>query len=201
MGPDKQRRNSTVVACQHCSPDERGGQPGRIKENKLRPIALLVTPLKLIESVAVDQHADHIIALMQEQQVGFRVRDGVEVMINAVRKFLKNDTNRILMQGDNANAYGSINRLSVLEAVGETHPLPGPAVCLTIRERWNSCGESRERREREEVRATLQCSERCLPKEHTEQRDILPDLLEQMTEVMEQTNRERLVRRRLHSEL
>ena len=45
--------------------------------------------MKLIESVAADQHADHIIALMQEQQVGFRVRDGAEAMANAVRKFLK----------------------------------------------------------------------------------------------------------------
>ena len=44
--------------------------PDGSKRTKLRPIALLDTPLTLIESVAVDQHADHIIALMQEQQVG-----------------------------------------------------------------------------------------------------------------------------------
>ena len=56
--------------------------PDESKRKKLRPIALLETPLKLIASVAVDQHADHIIALMQEQQVGFRVRDGAEAMIN-----------------------------------------------------------------------------------------------------------------------
>ena len=65
--------------------------PDGSKRTKLRPIALLETPLILIESVAVDQHADHIIALMQEQQVEFRVRDTAEAMINAVRKFLKND--------------------------------------------------------------------------------------------------------------
>ena len=47
-------------------------------KTKLRPIALLETHLILIESVAVNQHADHIIALMQEQRVGFRVRDGAE---------------------------------------------------------------------------------------------------------------------------
>ena len=74
------------------------------KKTKLRPIALLETHLKLIESVAVDQHADHIIALMQEQQVEFRVRDGAGAMINAVREFMKDDTNRVLMQGDIANA-------------------------------------------------------------------------------------------------
>ena len=83
------------------------------KRTKLRPIALLETHLKLIEYVAVDQHDDHLIALMQEQQVGFRVRDGAEAMINAVR----NDSNRVLMRCDTANAYGSIDRLAVLKAV------------------------------------------------------------------------------------
>ena len=65
--------------------------PDGSKKTKLRPIALLETPLKLIESVAVDQHSGHIIALMQEQQVGFGVRSGAEAMISAVRKFLEND--------------------------------------------------------------------------------------------------------------
>ena len=44
--------------------------PNGSTKSKLRPIAHLETPLKLI--VAVHQHADHIIALMQEQQVGFQ---------------------------------------------------------------------------------------------------------------------------------
>ena len=78
--------------------------------------------MTLIESVSVDQHADHIIALTQDPQVGFRVRDGVEAMIGAVRRFQKSGTNRILVQGDISNAYGSINRLSVLEAVRKHVP-------------------------------------------------------------------------------
>ena len=52
-------------------------------EVKVRPVALLETPLKLIELVVVDQHADHIIALMQEQQVGFGVSDCGETMIGS----------------------------------------------------------------------------------------------------------------------
>ena len=104
--------------------------PNGSKRTKLRPIALLETPLKLIESVAVDQHVDHIISLMQEQQVGFRVRDGAEAMIDAVRKFMKNDMNRVWMQGDIANAYGSINRLSVLKAVRKHIPRLAP-VCAS----------------------------------------------------------------------
>ena len=47
-------------------------------------------------------------------------------MINAVRKFLKNDTMRILMQGDIADAYGSTNRLSVLKAVRKHIPCLAP---------------------------------------------------------------------------
>ena len=44
--------------------------PNGSTKSKLRPIAHLETLLKL--KVAVHQHADHIIALMQEQQVGFQ---------------------------------------------------------------------------------------------------------------------------------
>ena len=45
--------------------------------------------------------------------MGFRDRDGAEAMISAVRKLLRNDTDKVLMQG----AYGSINRLAVLKEV------------------------------------------------------------------------------------
>ena len=47
-------------------------------------------------------------------------------MIHAVRKTLKSDTKRILMQGDIANAYGSINRLAVLKAVKKHAPCLAP---------------------------------------------------------------------------
>ena len=43
-----------------------------LKRTKLRPIALLETHQKLIEPIAVDQHADQITALMQEQQAEFK---------------------------------------------------------------------------------------------------------------------------------
>ena len=45
-------------------------------KTKLRLIALLETPLKLIESIAVDQHANHIVAPLQARHVGFRAKDG-----------------------------------------------------------------------------------------------------------------------------
>ena len=75
-----------MAESQHCSADKRGGQPGRVKVNKITTDRTPGTPLKLIEFVAVDQHTDHIIALMQEQQVRFRVRDGAEAMINGSQK-------------------------------------------------------------------------------------------------------------------
>ena len=100
--------------------------PDGTKKTKLRPIALLETPLKLIESVAVDQQADTMIALMQEQQVGFRVSAGAEAMIHAVRKVLRSDSQQILMQGDIANAYGSIDSSAVLQAMREHAPCIAP---------------------------------------------------------------------------
>ena len=58
--------------------------------------------------------------------MGFRVRDGEEAMINAVRKLMRNDTNKVLMQGDISNAYGSINSLVVLKAVRKHIPCLAP---------------------------------------------------------------------------
>ena len=52
----------------------------------LRPIALLEILLKLIDSIAVDQIADHIFAL--------RVQDGAEAMIGAVRRQQSADAKR-----------------------------------------------------------------------------------------------------------
>ena len=88
--------------------------PDGSKKTKLRPIALLETHLKMIESVADGQHADHMIALMQAQQVGFKVRDGAEAMISAVREHLKNDTNKVLMQ----QTKSSENHIPCLTLVG-----------------------------------------------------------------------------------
>ena len=71
-------------------------------KTKLRPIALLKILLKLIKLTnTLAHHCD------------------AEAMISAVRKFLKSDTNRVLMQGDISNPYGSINKLAVLKAVRE----------------------------------------------------------------------------------
>ena len=89
-------------------------------------------------------------------------------MINAVRKFLKNDTNRILMQGDTANAYGTINRLSVLKAVRKRIPCLAP-LCAPQFVRDGTVAVIQERGENE-VRASLQCGEGCLARERVEQR-------------------------------
>ena len=100
--------------------------PDGTKKTELRPIALLETPLKVMESGAFDQDVDHIIALMQEQQVGFRVGKEAEAMINTVRMFMKNGTNRVLMHVDISNASGSTNRMSVLKEVTKHIPCLAP---------------------------------------------------------------------------
>ena len=82
-----------------------------------------------------DHH--HLVTLMQTQQVGFRVTDGAEGMIWAVKGLLSEGDNRILMPGDISNAYGSIDRLACSTT--------GSAVCLTIREKRNENGDPRKR--------------------------------------------------------
>ena len=120
------------------------------KKTKLRPIALLETPLKLIESVAVDEHADHTAALMQEQQVVFRVRDGAEAMISAVRK------NNEKRHEQSADARGQHFERVWLN---QQHiPCLAP-LC-------------------EEERAHLQRCEGCRARKHTEQCDLLRSLLD-----------------------
>ena len=153
----------------------------------------LETLLKLIESVAVDQHADHIIALMQEQQVGFRVRDGAEAMINAVRKFLKNDTNRILMQGDIANAYGSINRLLVLKAVRKHIPCLAP-LCASQFVRDGTVAVIQERGGNgKKCELHNSVAKGVWQWSTLSSATFFLTFWNKMTEVMEQANRERLV--------
>ena len=60
-------------------------------------------PMNLTEPVAVDQVADHIVALMQSTQVGLRVQDVAEGMIGAVKRQLEYGENKILMQSDMSN--------------------------------------------------------------------------------------------------
>ena len=52
-------------------------------------------------------------------------------MISAVRKLVKNDTNRELMQGDISDAYGSINRLAVPKSVRK-HILCLAPLCASL---------------------------------------------------------------------
>ena len=83
-------------------------------------------------------------------------------MTNAARKFLKNDTNRVLMQGDIANAYGSINRLSLLKAVRKHIPCLVP-LCASQFVRDGTVAVIQERGENgRKCELALQCSEGCL---------------------------------------
>ena len=64
----------------------------------LRPIALLKTPMELTESIAVDQAGDHLVTLLQTQEVGIRVTDGAEAMIGAVRRLFCDGDHKIYSQ-------------------------------------------------------------------------------------------------------
>ena len=105
---------------------------------------------------------------------------------------MKNDTNRFLMQGDIASAYGSINRLAVLKAVRKHIPCLALLCAFTVCGRWYFWGDSQERGENgrkcelhySAVKgvwqgSTLSSAAFCLT------------FWSKMTEVMEQTNKER----------
>ena len=100
-------------------------------------------------------------------------------MINVVRKIMRDDTKGVLMQGDIANAYGSINRLVVLKAVRKHIPCLAP-LCASQCVRDGTVAVIQERGENVKKRELHYCgSEGRVAREHTEQRDILFDLLEQ----------------------
>ena len=71
------------------------------------------------------------------------VRDKTEAIVGAVRRFLKSGTNRILMQDDIWNAYGSINWLSVLGAVRNHVPGLVPLSASPIVEIWDCSCDTR----------------------------------------------------------
>ena len=81
-------------------------------KTKLRPIALLATPMKFIESIAVDQVAGHI---------GFRVQFGAEAMIGAVGRLLKDGGNK-----QDTDAKCTAQSTDLVKAVKRYLPSLGP---------------------------------------------------------------------------
>ena len=93
------------------------------------------------------------------------------------------------MQG----AYGSIDRLAVLQAVRKHITCLAPLCASQFVRNGTIAVIKEKRRKGVEERATLQCSEGRVAREHIEQRDILPDYWNMLMEVMEKTHQERLV--------
>ena len=101
--------------------------------------------------------------------MGFRVGEEAEATISAVRKFLESDTNRVLMQGDMSNTYGSINRLAVLKAVRKHIPCFAP-LCASQFVRYGTVAVLQERDG---------SGEKSELHDSAEQRNLLLDILEQ----------------------
>ena len=141
---------------------------------KLRPVALLETPLKLIEFIAVDQHADHTVSQQQNRQVGLRGRHGSEATVRAVRRLWKDKLKRILTQ-DTAYAYDSMDRFDVLQHVASLAPLCA-AQFVKDGTRAVVAGEKQQRRK---DKAPLHSLGYCVARKHGEQRDVQPDVSDQ----------------------
>src|SRR5688572_9047112 len=89
----------------------------------LRPIAVGLTLRRLVAKMA-NKHAQAACApLLQPSQLGVGTKGGCEALIHATRLFLSNLTEeKAFVKLDFANAFNSVRRDAVLEAVARHRP-------------------------------------------------------------------------------
>ncbi len=93
------------------------------KDGGVRPIAIGYTIRRLAAKVAVHRVAAKCGSIMGHRQLGFGVAGGAEAAAHAVRCFLSNlSPNEVFVKLDFTNAFNSIRRDCVLEAVARFVP-------------------------------------------------------------------------------
>lgn len=99
------------------------------KSGGVRPIAVECTLRRLVAKVAGLSVVVDMTALLAPRQLGYGVRGGAEAAVHAARKFLSNmDPDHALVKLDFRNAFNSIHRDSMLEAVRDLSPTIYPFV-------------------------------------------------------------------------
>ena len=89
----------------------------------IRPIAVGWTLRRLIARIAGYLVVDDLAELFTPRQLGYGIRGGAEAIVHAGRKFLHNmDPEHVLIKLDFCNAFNSIRRDKMLEAVFELAP-------------------------------------------------------------------------------
>ena len=140
--------------------------------------------MKLIESIAVDQAAEHLVTFMQTQQVGLRVTDTADATTGYVMRLLGDGDNRILMR----------IWLNLLACCSQSGQAPcstvGSAVCLTICERMMKTVIQETWEPRRKTGARIRSLRGSVAGKHAEQSDSLLDILD-MADVMIEINRDK----------
>ena len=99
-----------------CALEKKGGG--------IRPIAVGNTFRRISGKVLSNQINSEMGALLRPTQLGYGTKSGCEAAIHSVREFIKQEHNspKVMLKGDYANAFNSINRPTLLTKVKETAP-------------------------------------------------------------------------------
>jgi hypothetical protein len=87
------------------------------KDGGVRPIAVGSTLRRLAAKICVRLTREKFQNLFEPVQVGFGTRGGCEAAVHAVRTFVQDDQNGILLKLDVKNAFNSVNRDTLLNEV------------------------------------------------------------------------------------
>ena len=137
------------------------------------PIALVETPKKLMESVAVDQHADRITALMQ---VGFRVGDGTEATIQCRQKIPEERHEHSADAGRHFERVWLNQQVGCAKSSEGTHPLLG-SLCASQFVRDGTVAVIQERDGNGKKSELHNSVAKGVARKEDEQRNLLPDML------------------------
>ena len=107
------------------------------KDGGIRPIAVGCTLRRLVAKVAGFRVRDEMAALLAPRQLGYGVRGGAEAAVHAARFYLQGLQHRCVLKLDFKNAFNTLCRDRMLQAV-QSHapdlgdPLGPLLFCLTI---------------------------------------------------------------------
>ena len=99
------------------------------KSGEVWPIAVGCTLRRLVAKVAGFSMVDEMADLFSPRQLGYNVHGGAEAVVNAARKFLQNLPDEfVMLKLDFRNAFNSVRRDRLMEAVQDLAPMIYPLV-------------------------------------------------------------------------
>ncbi len=103
------------------------------KSGGVRPIAVGYVWRRLAAKVACSYVKDASAALLAPRQLGFGVPGGAEAAVHAARRYLMHmERGKVLIKTDFRNAFNTVRRDAILEAINKHYPELLPFVTSTI---------------------------------------------------------------------